>query len=369
MPETRTLIRKLELPYENVRTMYEGDSEVRLYRNELTKELQVGKRFDVLGVESSIAMVQEGALLRRIEHRNVTPVYDVARVTGYQQGLNVVEVIMPYYSGGSLYDAFRRGERFTVGDAVRLTVGALHGLAELHDVHGILHRDIKSPNLLLGDDGRLLVGDLGVAAEMEDDGTTEALPNARLYSPPEGFTTRRVDRRSDLYQVGIVFHELASGPLQYDHPVYDLDKVAARLDQGRRGVLPGHLAPVPWVPPRLRTVINKATAVDPSGRYPNAKAMVDALVRAPRVNWQVVADEPEFKHWEGATPQRPDRRFAVEARCLAPKPRRRRTGWSLYGLQQVTAWQRARPDALVPDLQVRQAADFFDSMVAIAASR
>lgn len=369
MAETRKLIKKLELPYENVRTMYEGDSEVRLYRNELTGELQVGKRFDVVGVESSIAVVQEGALLRRIQHRHVTPVYDVARVSGYPQGMDVVEVIMPYYEQGSLYDAFRNGRSFTIGDAVQKTIGALHGLAELHEVHSVLHRDVKTPNLLLGDDERLVVSDLGVAVEMDDDGTAEALPNARLYSPPETFLTGRVDRRSDLYQVGIVLHELVSGPLPYDEPVYDLDKIAARLAQGRRPVLPRHLRHAPWVPPRLRTVINKATAAEAVVRYPTAKAMVDALTTAPRVNWQVIADDPELKRWEGATPQRPDRRFAVEATFLAPKPRRRRTGWVLTGMQQVNSWQRVLPDTLVPNLEDRQAADFFDSMVAIAVSR
>ena len=365
--DTRTLLRKLELPYESVRTVYEGDSEVRLYRNELTQELQVGKRFDILGVESSVA-VQEGATLRRITHANITPVYDVARVTGYAAPMEVVEIIMPYYPRGSLYDAFQRGERFTVGDAVRLSIGALHGLAELHEVHGILHRDVKTPNLLLGEDGRLVVGDLGVAAPLQPDGTAEALPNARLYTPPEGFGTRRLDRRSDLYQLGIVLHELVSGPLPYEDSAYDISAVAARLASGRRAVLPRHLGHAAWVPRRLRTVINKSTSGNPDARYASAKAMVDALAAAPLVDWQPVADGPDLKRWEGATPQRPDRRFAVEARYLAPKRGRSRTGWMFSGLQLVTQWQRVVPDSLVAEVQGNQAAAFFDSMVAIATS-
>lgn len=367
MTDARTLLRKLELPYESVRTVYEGDSEVRLYRNELTQELQVGKRFDILGVESSVA-VREGATLRRIAHANITPVYDVARVTGYPSPMEVVEIIMPYYTRGSLYDAFQRGERFTVGDAVRLCVGALHGLAELHEVHGILHRDIKTPNLLLAENGRLVVGDLGVAAPMQPDGTAEALPNARLYTPPEGFGTRRLDRRSDLYQLGIVLHELVSGPLPYEDSLYDISAVAARLASGRRAVLPRHLGHAAWVPRRLRTVINKSTSSDPDTRYPSAKAMVDALTAAPRVDWHPIVDEPEHKRWEGATPQRPDRRFAIEARYLASKRGRNHTGWMLSGLQLVTKWQRVVPDSLAAELQGNQAATFFESMVAIATS-
>jgi serine/threonine protein kinase len=365
MNDTRTLIRKLELPYESVRTVYEGDSEVRLYRNELTQELQVGKRFDILGVENAVA-VQEGTLLRRIQHPNVTPVYDVARVTGYQAPMEVVEIIMPFYPRGSLYDAFQRGERFTIGETVRLVAGALHGLAELHEVHGILHRDAKSPNLLLGGDGRLIVGDLGVAVPLDQDGGAEALPNARLYSPPESLSTRRVDRRSDIYQIGLVLHELASGPLPYEDALYTISAISQRLSRGQRAILPRHLAHAPWVPRRLRTVINKAVARDPGDRYASAKAMVDALAAVPLVDWQVVVDEPDHKRWEGATPQRPDRRFAVDARYVVSK--RGRTGWVLSGLQQVNAWQRVVPDSLVGELHTGQAAAFFDSMVVIATS-
>jgi serine/threonine protein kinase len=362
----RTFIRTLELPYENLRTVYEGDSEVRLYRNELTNELQVGKRIDVLGIESSVA-VQEGALLRQIDHPHVTPVYDVARVTGYPQPMKVVEVIMPYYRRGSLYDAFMRGERFSVGQAVRSMVGALHGVAELHEGHRILHRDLKSPNLLVADDGRLIVGDLGVAAPLDDDGIADALPNARLYSPPEGLLTGKLDRRSDLYQAGVVLHELCCGPLPYDDDEYQIDALAARLAKGRRGPLPRHLRLCPWVPARLRTVIRKATASSPAARYPRAKAMVDALTAVRLVDWVHIADLADQKRWEGVTPQRPNRAFAVEARRISARGKRSE-GWRLTGLQRVGGWRRVTPDTLVSNLHDGQATAFFDSMVNTATS-
>jgi hypothetical protein len=76
MGAERSLIRTLTLPYESVKTLYEGDSEVRLYRNELIGELQVGKRYDTLGLESTV-LVNEGQLLKRINHLQVVPVRDV----------------------------------------------------------------------------------------------------------------------------------------------------------------------------------------------------------------------------------------------------------------------------------------------------
>lgn len=366
MTDQRAFIRKLELPYESMRTIYEGDSEVRLYRNELTDELQVGKRFDILGVESAVA-VKEGALLRQIDHRNITPVFDVVRVTDFPKPMQVVEIIMPYYERGSLYDSFKTGQRFSISAAINGVIGALHGLSELHDVRGILHRDIKSPNLLIDGDGRFRVSDLGVAVEMSQGGGAEALPQARLYSPPESLTTQRVDRRSDLYQLGMVLHELVSGPLPYGDPSFRIEAVARRLEQGRRGVPPRFLQHAPWVPPRLRTVINKALAEDPSARYLHAKAMVDALAAIPYVDWQLVVDESEFKRWEGSTVHAPDRRFAVTAKFLPPKQGRKRVGWRLSGYQQITVPRKILPDELVNELA--QAASFFDKIVVIATRR
>ena len=57
----------------------------------------------------------------------------------------------------------------------------------------MLHRDIKSPNLLMTDKNWLVVGDLGVAVPLEADDAADALPNARLYSPPEGWADESID--------------------------------------------------------------------------------------------------------------------------------------------------------------------------------
>jgi serine/threonine protein kinase len=360
MGAERQLLRTLTLPYESVRTLYEGDSEVRLYRNELIGQLQVGKRYDTLGLESTVA-VNEGQLLKQIDHAGVVPVLDVVIPSGYRAPLAPVELIMPYYERGSLADAFLAGERFTVGEAIGLLGGALLGLAEIHECWGVLHRDLKSPNLFLTDDDRLLVGDLGVSITMDERGEGEALPSPRLYCPPETFTTRIASRAGDLFQMGIVLHELASGPLPYDDPAYATEKMAARLAEGRPAVRPMHMRAAPWVPAGLRRVISKATRIDPAGRYANAKQMCDALSRVRYIDWQEVISEPEQRRWEGASVRRPDRRFSVDAK-------RRRSGWQLVGRQEVTSWRRIgdRPDVILTALEDPQAAAFFQSMVDIA---
>jgi eukaryotic-like serine/threonine-protein kinase len=360
MGAERKLLTTLTLPYESIRTLYEGSSEVRLYRNELIGQLQIGKRYSPLGLESTVA-VNEGQLLKRIRHQNVVPVEDVVMPSGYSPILATVELIMPYYERGSLTDAFERGERFTVGQAIKMMSGALLGLAEIHECFQVLHRDGKSPNLFISDEERLLVGDLGTAISMDENGGGEALPFVQLYSAPEAFTTKRWDRRSDLFQMGLVLHELACGPFPYEDEAYSIEAMAERLKVGRRAVRPVHLEPEPWVPPRLKRVINKAIHPDPGHRFADAKAMSDALENVPYVDWVEVIAEPDRRRWEGATVHRPDRRFAVEATSKGG-------AWALVGLQYVTSWRRMseRPDEIVPSLRCTQAAAFFDSMLAIA---
>lgn len=360
MGAERELIRTLTLPYESIKTLYEGDSEVRLYRNELIGQHQVGKRYDTLGLESTVA-VNEGQLLKQIKHDHVVPVLDVVIPSGYPAPLAPVELIMPFYERGSLADAFLAGERFSIGEAISMIGGALLGLAEIHECYGVLHRDLKSPNLFLTREGRLLIGDLGVSITMDGEGGGEALPSPRLYCPPETFTAQRANRQSDLFQMGIVLHELSSGPLPYDDPVYETEKMAERLAGGRPAVRPKHMRPAPWVPSSLRRVISKATQIDPKKRYISAKHMGDAISAARYVDWRAVLEEPDHHRWEGASVRRPDRRFAVNAK-------RGRNGWVLIGQQYVTSWRRItdRPDAIVPDLNGPQAAAFFQSMVDIA---
>jgi serine/threonine protein kinase len=358
----RTLVRTLTLPYESVRTLYEGDHEVRLYRNELTGLLQVGKRIDLLGLEESVALTHEGRLLQEIKHRHVTPIIDVALVSGFPQPMNVVELIMPFYEEGSLYDSFLAHKRYGIADAVRLTGEVLLGLNELHEVHGVLHRDVKTPNVFLGGDGHALLGDLGVAVSMRSGGTAEALRNARLYATPEALTVGRATRQSDIFQCGIVLHELASGPLSYEHADFAIDAIAERLSKGERPIPDNHLAHHPCVPKGLRAVIKKATAVDPSRRYGSATAMHAALSRLRYVSWEVVSHDPERTRWEGRVSGRPGRAFAVDAI-------RRTNGWHLRGEQRVNAWRQVRPPAIVQDPMCAAACEFFDSMVAIATNR
>lgn len=357
----RTLIQTLVLKYTSLKTLYEGGSEVRHYRNDLTGAEQVGKRIDMLGLEEAVAL-REAQLLQSIRHDNLVPVFDVAHVPGYDSAMKVIELIMPYFKRGSVCDALERGERFSVGQACLLAQAALRGLGELHEKHKILHRDLKSPNVFLADDDTLLkVGDLGVAVPMDPDGTAEAYHGVQIYTPPETFTLKRVDRRADLYAIGLLLVELLNGPLAYaSYTDHDMRK---RLEKGRPVPTPADVVLGPFVPPRLRMIVRKAMSAKPQDRFGSAAEMRDAIAKVPLIDWGPMVMDDDARVWEGASAQRRDRRFRVEARP------RRNGRWSLSALQYVKRWQRFLPDQLVDQPVGAEATAFFDQVLSAALSR
>jgi eukaryotic-like serine/threonine-protein kinase len=356
--EARTEIRTLTLPFDSLRTIHVGASEVRLYRNEITGELEVGKRLDLLGMDKAVVAL-EAKLLKRIRHDHVAPVTEVAIVPSYEPPLQVIEMVMPYYERGSICDAMRNGERFSLAEARKLSIEALRGACEINERHHILHRDHKSPNVFLDDDGHARVGDLGIAIPMEADGTAEAYPSIQLFTPPETYVAMRVDRRSEVYQLGLVAFELINGAFPYTD--YPRDDIKARLEKGRRALRDADLEFQPYVPRRMRTVIGKAIKVKPHERYANGMQMIDALRNVKMIDWRETVTEDDRIVWEGTSAQRPDRSYRIEAM-------KRRRGWVLWGLQCVSRFQRVRPDQIVADPRGRDAAAFFESILTASLS-
>ncbi len=354
-----SLVRELAPPYETLRTLYKGTSEVRLYRNNVTGAYRVGKRVDLLGVEEAVA-VNEATTLEAIDHPNVVPIHDVFKVSGYPPPMNVVEIVMPFFPRGSIWDAFERGEGFSLLEACQAAQAALLGLQHLHEVHGIVHRDVKSGNLILAEDGSFVkVGDLGVAARMDKLGTVPAFEAAHPYIAPETYTKGTLRRSADIFGMGLVLFEMASGPLPYAE--YSVDGLASRLEKGRPGPRPRDLRHEPHVPKRLRGIVNKAIKVDPASRFATAHEMGSALGQVRMINWRVLERQADSAVWEGTSVQRPDRRFRVSA------TRSKRLGaWKISGLQRVKSWRRVCPDLVVGDLYDSTTAGFFEDLVVLA---
>jgi serine/threonine protein kinase len=287
----------------------------------------------------------------------VVPVLAAAEVTGYPPGMRVVEIVMPYYPRGSVTDALLRGERFSPLGAVGLAQAGLRGLSELHERHSVLHRDLKSSNMLLTDDAhRLLVGDLGLAGRMASDGTVAAVDNPQLYSPPELVATGSWSRASDVFGMGLVLRELLLGPFPYDS--YTRTEIVQRLMRGQSPLRLVDRTLPPWVARDLRRAIRKATQPSPSARYQTARDFASALANAQVADWTRVDEH----RWEAPYRTRPSRFVAVE--ITAGK-----RGLKVDLLVRRTTWRRAQPTTIAPSIGDAQVAEVFDQATKIAFDR
>src|SRR5579864_4231845 len=158
---------------------------------------------------------QEARSVAKLQHAHIVPIHDF----GEQEGITYI--VMEYIDGGTLKDRLKRP--LSVAEAVDYMIQAAEGLNCAHN-HGIVHRDVKPANMLLRKDGYLLLSDFGIAKILE--GTTNLTRvgtgiGTPQYMSPEQGTGQAVDRRSDIYSLGIVlFHCLAGRvPFTADNPL------------------------------------------------------------------------------------------------------------------------------------------------------
>ena len=148
---------------------------------------------------------QEARSAARLAHPNVVNVFD----QGHAQGR--AYLVMEYLPGITLRDLLKQQRRLTPDQAVEIAEAVLSGLAAAHQA-GIVHRDLKPENVLLADDGRIKIGDFGLARAVSQNTTTgQALLGTIAYLSPELVTRGVADARSDIYAFGIMMFEMLTG--------------------------------------------------------------------------------------------------------------------------------------------------------------
>lgn len=298
----------LRLDYECLRSIPGGLNEVRLWWDDQLGCHRVGKRYDTSCLDD---VLPEPATLQMIEHVNVVSVAAACVIEDrklYPPPMKVIELITPYFPRGSITDALLRGERFTPTRAVQITQAILRGLAELHDVHGIAHRDIKSGNVLLTDDSNPAVAkicDLGLAGLFDDFGGVPALNNPTLYSPPEFECGASLSRAAELYPVGLILLELLKGPFAYAD--YAMSDIVERLMQGKHATASADREPPVWVSDSMRRFLTKAVHKDPNSRFKSAREMANKLARVICIDWQ----ETDELSWQAPFAFKPGRLIRI----------------------------------------------------------
>ncbi|MFT7709421.1 Stk1 family PASTA domain-containing Ser/Thr kinase [Clavibacter tessellarius] len=210
--------------------------------------------------------IQEARSAARLAHPNVVNVFDQG------QDSDMAYLVMEYLPGMTLRELLQEYERLTPEQTLDILEAVLSGLAAAHKA-GIVHRDLKPENVLLADDGRIKIGDFGLArAVSANTATGQALLGTIAYLSPELVTRGIADTRSDIYAVGIMMYEMLAGeqPFKGEQPM----QIAY---QHANDQVPTPSTTNPSVPVELDELVLWATARDPEQRPRDARALLDEL--------------------------------------------------------------------------------------------
>jgi beta-lactam-binding protein with PASTA domain/tRNA A-37 threonylcarbamoyl transferase component Bud32 len=213
--------------------------------------------------------VQEARSAARLAHPNVVNVFDQG------QDSDMAYLVMEYLPGITLRDLLKDYGKLTAEQTIDIMEAVLSGLAAAHKA-GIVHRDLKPENVLLADDGRIKIGDFGLArAASANTATGQALLGTIAYLSPELVTRGVADARSDIYALGIMMFEMLTGeqPFKGEQPM----QIAY---QHANDAVPSPSSKNPSVPPELDDLVLWATAKDPDQRPHDAREMLDRLIEA-----------------------------------------------------------------------------------------
>ncbi len=238
---------------------------------------------------------QEAKAASALDHPNVCTIYEVARSSGF------LYIAMQYLEGGTLKQLI--GSRPLKLDALlSISLQAADALAAVHDL-GIIHRDIKSDNIIVTPKGQAKVLDFGLAkltsspvradaseteTELTRRGVVMGTPS---YMSPEQARGERVDHRSDIFSLGVVIYEMASGRVPFKGKS-QAETMSAVINEPHTPVAKINQK----IPTELSAAIDRALSKDPADRYQRMGEMLSDLRKVGRA-----VGLPGSSDFEGAT--------------------------------------------------------------------
>lgn len=244
------------------------------------EHVELGKRFVLKALLRELARREDLVIRLRNEWRALGRLEHPAIVTVTDAGTSATGVpfyVMERLDGETLAQRMRRVRRFGVAEAVDIAAQVLEGLAAAHQI-GVVHRDIKPPNVFVLPGNRAKILDFGVAKIADDPGVITARGVAvgtPRYMSPEQARGERVDGRSDLYSTGLILYEMIAGVSPFDDARDPNELILAHL---ARAALP--LSELCMgVPPELDAAVASLLAKDHRKRPATAREAAQALQR------------------------------------------------------------------------------------------
>src|SRR5438874_9355413 len=213
--------------------------------------------------------LNEARLAARLDHPNIVSIFDLGEANGNY--FIAIEFIDWTSLRAVAKRAHERGERLPIAEVVKIVSMAAGGLHYAHDLAGpdgkplgLVHRDISPDNILVHRNGMAKVVDFGIAQAANSSGMTSTgtLKGKVAYMPPEQLRGEQLDRRTDVFALGVVLYELLAGrrPWEGDSEVALIGQIMTQD--------PPPLAELrPDVPEELIAIVERALAKDRSGRF------------------------------------------------------------------------------------------------------
>ncbi len=247
---------------------------VKILRPEFVEDEEFLERFD-----------REAQTASKMSHHNIVNLLDMG-----QEG-ELRYLVMEYVNGRTLKDVIQQKGALPPTVAAQIGIRILSALQHAHD-NGIIHRDIKSQNILVNTDGHIKVSDFGIArvAGSNTISKTDNVMGSVHYFSPEQAKGENVTNGSDLYSVGIVLYEMLTGQLPFDG---ETPVAIAMQHIGAKAKSVMELNPS--VPPAFAHVVEKAMEKTLDNRYHQAVEMAQDIKHA--------LEEPDGT-WLGRLPDR-----------------------------------------------------------------
>ncbi|RMG13233.1 MAG: serine/threonine protein kinase [Deltaproteobacteria bacterium] len=227
----------------------------------------------------AIMFLDEARIAARLDHPGCVRVFDLGRQD------DCLFLAMEFISGIDLRRLVRRawkaGHRMPyelIAETIAQAAAGLHYAHELRDEGGrplgVIHRDVSPHNLMVARDGRVVVLDFGIAKAATNANVTApgVLKGKLSYMSPEQATSKPLDRRSDIFSLGIVLWEACTGKR-----LFKAESSLATIQKIVQGEIPRPSALAPEFPPELEAIVLRALARDRDQRYPSAAEMEHAL--------------------------------------------------------------------------------------------